>query len=199
VKPFLNHATWYVQRNRCHYPKVVEPIFRQNRSIHDFDEKTACTGTNVDGYGGTAEAIRSRRPPEPTTQQSSTMGASVYCRFFASSSTRGAESFSYYRSMPWIDSTKKIRRKTSSENDVSAIFSAKRQHRRFLRHGEENAGYLLISAVFLLTTFSNIRTAMCFEYSKRRETNGNDRSSDFRHDGSFRHGRNRSPDVFSGD
>jgi hypothetical protein len=39
---------------------VVEPIFRQNRSIHDFDEKTACTGTNVDGYGGMAIAIRSR-------------------------------------------------------------------------------------------------------------------------------------------
>jgi hypothetical protein len=132
-------------------------------------------------------------------QQSSTMGASVYCRFFASPSTRGAESFSYYRSMPWIDSTKKIRRKTASGNSCFALYRAQKHIRRFLRHGEENAGYLLISAVFLLTTFSNIRTAMCFEYSKRRETNGNDRSSDFRHDGSFRHGRNRSPDVFSGD
>jgi hypothetical protein len=145
-----------VQRNRCHYPKVIEPTFRQNRSIHDFDEKTACTGTNVAGYGGTAEAIRSRQTQEPTMQQSSTMGASVFCRFFASSSTRGAESFAYYGSTPWIDSTKKIRRKTSSENDISVVFSAKRQHRRFLRKGEENAGYLFILAIFLLTTFSNV-------------------------------------------
>jgi hypothetical protein len=64
----LYHASWYVQRNRCHYPKVGEPIFRQNRSIHDFDEKMVCTGTNIDGHGGMAEAIRSRQPPEPTMQ-----------------------------------------------------------------------------------------------------------------------------------
>jgi hypothetical protein len=70
---------------------------------------------------------------------------------------------------------------------------------RFLRHGEENAGYLLISAVFLLTAVSNIRTAMCFEYSKKRQTKRSDRESNFRHDGYFRHGQNRCPVAFSGD
>jgi hypothetical protein len=104
------------------------------------------------------------------------MGASVYCRFFASPSTRRAKTFLYYRSMPsWIDSTKKIRRKTASRNSCFAIYRAQKHIRRFFRHGEENAGYLLISAVFLLTTFSNIRTAMCFECSKKQETNINDR------------------------
>jgi hypothetical protein len=108
-------------------------------------------------------------PPEPTTTIIHHGRASLLS-FFASPPTCSAESFPYYRSMAWIDSTKKIRPKTSSRNDVSAIFSAKRQHRHFLRHGEENAGYLLISVVFLLTAFLNIRTAMCFEYSKKRQT-----------------------------
>jgi hypothetical protein len=181
-----------VKRNCCHYPKVDEPIFRQNRTIHDFDEKTAYTGMNVDGYGGMAEAIRSRqrcyvpvaavlcrtevRPPEPTMQTTTIIhhGRIGLLSFFSSSSSRGAEYFSYYRPMPWIDSTKKIWRKTASGNSCFAIYRAQKRIRRFLRHGEENAGYLLISAVFLLTTFSNIRTAMCFEYSKKRETNRND-------------------------
>jgi hypothetical protein len=80
--------------------------------------------------------------------------------FFVSPSTRGAKSFSYYRSMAWIDSVKKIRRKTSSGNDVSAIFSTKSHTQRFLRHGEENAGYLLVSAVFLFTALSHVRTTV---------------------------------------
>jgi hypothetical protein len=60
-------------------------------------------------------------------QQSFTMGASVYCHFFGYQQwTRGAESFSYYRSMaPWIHSTKKIRRKRSSRNNHFRRFQCK--------------------------------------------------------------------------
>jgi hypothetical protein len=65
------------------------------------------------------------------TTISSTMGASVYCRFFASPLTHGAESFSYYRSMPCIDSTKNIRHKTASGNGRFAIFSTKSYIRRY--------------------------------------------------------------------
>jgi hypothetical protein len=56
------------------------------------------------------------------------LGASLYCRFFDHQSTFGAESFSYDQSMAWIDSTKKIRRKTSGGNVLSAILSVERQH-----------------------------------------------------------------------
>jgi hypothetical protein len=48
--------------------------------------------------------------------------------------------------MPWIDSTKKNRRKTASGNGRFAIFSTKSYIWRFLR---QNTGYLLVSAVFL--------------------------------------------------
>jgi hypothetical protein len=47
------------------------------------------------------------------------MGASVYSRFFPSPSTRGAESFSNYRSMPWIDITKRSGGKRRAETVVS--------------------------------------------------------------------------------
>jgi hypothetical protein len=49
--------------------------------------------------------------------------------------------------MPWVDSMKKIRRKTGGGNGRFAIFSTKSHIRRFLRHGEANSGYLLVSAV----------------------------------------------------
>jgi hypothetical protein len=53
------------------------------------------------------------------------MGASGCCCFFASPLIRGAKYFSHYRSMPWIDSAKKIRRKTASGNGHFTISSAK--------------------------------------------------------------------------
>jgi hypothetical protein len=107
-----------------------------------------------------AVLCRTVRPPEPTMQTTTIIdhGRIGLLLFFASPSTRGAKSFLYYRSMPWIDSTKKIRRKTASGNSCFTIYRVQKHIRHFLRHGEENAGYLLISAVFLLTTFSNIRT-----------------------------------------
>jgi hypothetical protein len=43
---------------------------------------------------------------------------------------------------------KKIQRKTSSGKDVSAIFSMKSHTRRFLYHGEENTGYILVVSPF---------------------------------------------------
>jgi hypothetical protein len=64
-------------------------------------------------------------------KKSSTMGALVYCHLFASPSTRGAGSFSYYRSMPWIDSTKKIRWKMASGNSRFAIYSVQKHIQRF--------------------------------------------------------------------
>jgi hypothetical protein len=69
--------------------------------------------------------------------------------------------YSWRRSMPWIDSTEKIRRRTAGENGRFAIFSTKSHTRCFLRHGEENSGYLLASEVFLFTALSNVRTTRC--------------------------------------
>jgi hypothetical protein len=64
------------------------------------------------------------RPPEPTTTiiHHGRIGSlSLFCLSVDSLS----RIFSYYRSMAWIDSTKKIQQKMTSGNDVSVIFSAK--------------------------------------------------------------------------
>jgi hypothetical protein len=74
---------------------------------------------------------------------------------FASPSTCGAESFSYYRSMAWIDSAKKIRRKSWKQ-----LFRHFQYEKPYPANGEENAGYLLVSAVFLFTALSHVRTTV---------------------------------------
>jgi hypothetical protein len=78
-------------------------------------------------------------------QQSFTLGVPVYCHFFASPSTRPAETM-----FPPV----------SVRNGNMGIFftMAKKKPDIFS------------SVVFLLTAFSNIRTAICFEYSKNRQT-----------------------------
>jgi hypothetical protein len=149
-------------------------MFRQNRSIHDGDEKTACTGTNertnerrwLRGDGGSHSFLStSGRPNDAATIISSTIivccgRIGVYCRFFASLSTRGAPNlFRTIRSihMPYaggsivVATKKKIRRNTDGQRKqfffrhcfffrppllkhilISGAF--------FLHHGKENAG-----------------------------------------------------------
>jgi hypothetical protein len=52
-----------------------------------------------------------------------------------------------------------------------------------------------LGGIFAYRLFEYSNRDVSFEYSKKRET----KRSDFRHDGSFRHGRDRSPEGFSGD
>jgi hypothetical protein len=126
VKQALVHATWYgaaiAVTILCSSSRFFIKIVRSSRGMQV--AVVLCRTYPV-------------RPPEPTTykQQSSTMGASVYCRLCGYPSTRGAESFSYYRSMPWIDSTKKIRRKTAGRNGCLAIFNTKWRRKRRISFG----------------------------------------------------------------
>jgi hypothetical protein len=73
---------------------------------------------------------------------------------------------------------------------LSAMAEALRHHRQ---HAEENDQYLCLSAVFLFTTFVNVRTRVWFEHPKRRQTKGRRRKKDFHHEGCSCHGGNRSP------
>jgi hypothetical protein len=103
--------------------------------------------------------------------------------------------FSYYRSMPWIDSTKKIQIqwKMASRNGRFTISITKCHIRRFLHHGEEKRRMSFgIFGIFVYRFVKclNHGVIRTFEKAANKKKPSADRFPPY--DGYFRHGRNRS-------
>jgi hypothetical protein len=150
---------------------LVEPVFHQNRSI--IARRAQVATVLYRAYPV--------RPPEPTTHKQQFHDPPSWARrcIVVSVAIGLLAASNLFRTIdPWHGSIvlrKNIRPKTSSGNDGSTIFSAKWQHWHFLvRHaGEENAGNSFdLGGIFVCGAppFSNLRTAMRFEYSKKRQT-----------------------------
>jgi hypothetical protein len=79
------------------------------------------------GFSSKLSDHRTVRPSEPTMQTTTIIhhGRIGLLSFFCLSVDSRRRIFFHYRSMPWIDSTKKIRRKTASGNSCFAIYRAK--------------------------------------------------------------------------
>jgi hypothetical protein len=102
VKQALVHATWYGNAIAVTIPGSSSRFFIKIVRLS--------RGAQMGFYVPVATVLcHTVRPPEPAMQKTKIIphGRIGLLSFFASPSTRGAESFLYYPSMPWIDSTKR--------------------------------------------------------------------------------------------